>query len=285
MNTEPITVPGVYDIPAEDYHADPVPEGSLSSSGARRLLSPGCPALFRYEQDHPPAPKKAFELGTAAHKLVLGEGPQLVRIDADEWRTKAIKEEVAKTRAAGNIPLKPAEYDQVHEMAEALREHSIASALFDPESGLPEQSLFWVDPPTGVWRRALLDWLPHRRPGRMVVGDYKTAHAVDPDSISKAVNDNGYYMQAAWYIDAVLALELADEAAFIFIFQSKEPPYLVTPVELDVVALKIGRALNRRALEIYKACVEADHWPGYTDDILLTPLPGWAEAKHLAEIS
>jgi len=30
--------PGLYDLPEHIYHADPVPGGSLSSTGARRLL-------------------------------------------------------------------------------------------------------------------------------------------------------------------------------------------------------------------------------------------------------
>lgn len=38
-----ITEPGVYDLPAEVYHADPVEGGSLSSTGARKLLPPSCP--------------------------------------------------------------------------------------------------------------------------------------------------------------------------------------------------------------------------------------------------
>src|SRR5258708_26204894 len=41
---------GVYGIPADAYHADPIEGGSLSSSGARRLLPPGCPALFRQDR-------------------------------------------------------------------------------------------------------------------------------------------------------------------------------------------------------------------------------------------
>ncbi len=36
---ERITVAGVYDIPADVYHADPVEGGSLSSTGARTLAS------------------------------------------------------------------------------------------------------------------------------------------------------------------------------------------------------------------------------------------------------
>ena len=82
-----ITSPGIYDMPAETYHADPVPAGSLSSTGARRILPPGCPALFRYEQQNGTGHRPEFDFGTAAHKLVLGVGPKLKRINAKDWRT------------------------------------------------------------------------------------------------------------------------------------------------------------------------------------------------------
>ena len=51
-----ITEPGVYEMPAEEYHADPVEGGSLSSTGARRLLEMA-PARWRYEQAHPSPPR------------------------------------------------------------------------------------------------------------------------------------------------------------------------------------------------------------------------------------
>lgn len=283
--SEPITVPGVYDIPFDEYHADPVPGGSLSSSGARKLMPPSCPALFRYEQDHGQGHKKAWDIGHAAHKLVLGSGPELVRIDADEWRTKAVKDEVAAVRAAGNVPLKPVEYEQVHAMAEALRAHPVASALFNPLAGRAEQSLFWRDEASGVMRRARLDWLPFGGSGRLIVPDYKTCHDASPDAIQKAIHQHGYFMQDAWYRDAVQALGLAGEdAAFVFVFQQKSAPYLVTIAEVDIQALRIGRALNRQAIGIYRECTATGRWPAYSDDIVLTPLPVWAENKLLEEI-
>src|SRR5574341_1844226 len=127
--TGPITEPGVHQMSNEEYHSH---RDALSSSGARMLLPPSCPALFRHAQDTPQEPKKTFELGTAAHKLVLGEGPDLVRVDAEKWMTAAVKAEVAAIRDEGGIPLKPADYQQVHDMADALRRHPVAAALFDP---------------------------------------------------------------------------------------------------------------------------------------------------------
>ena len=200
--TEPITKPGVYDITNEQYQADPVKGGSLSNSGARRLLPPSCPALFRYEQDHGRPTKRDFEFGHAAHNLVLGAGPETVVIKADSYRTNAAKDAAAEARAEGKTPLLEAEYAVVLAMAAALKTHPIASALLSGQ-GKAEQSLFWIDPETGVCRRARPDWLPERPGGRLILPDYKTAKSAAPEDINKALHDYGYARQAAWYLDGV----------------------------------------------------------------------------------
>lgn len=273
-----ITDPGVYaDLPADVYHADPVPGGSLSSSGARRLLPPSCPAVFEYERRNPRLSTEEMELGTAAHKLVLGDGPQIVRVEADSWRTKAAREEADAVRANGGIPLLPDDHDKVTAMAGALRGHPIAAALLHPERGKAEQSLFWTDLETGVNLRARLDWLPNPTPGRrLVIPDYKTARSADPGHIAKDVASFGYHQQAAWYLDGVTALGLDEDPAFVLVVQEKNPPYLVTVVELDTEALTTGRRLNRRAIDVYHRCVTTGHWPGYADDVVPVSLPTWA---------
>jgi hypothetical protein len=272
-----VTEPGVYEMPHAEYLADPVPGGSLSSSGARLLLPPSCPAIFRYRQDHPPEPTAVFDFGHAAHKLVLGEGPPLAVLDAEDWRTKAAQQWREGVRAEGSVPLLKAEHERVQAMAAAIREHPIASALFDPErGGKPEQSLFWEY--DGIWKRGRLDWIPglanHSR-GRPVLSDYKTARSADPGSIARSVANFGYHQQAAWYLEGVRVLIGAD-CAFVFVFQEKEAPYLVTVCELDYAALETGAALNARAAEVYRDCTEAAIWPGYSDDIELISLPPWA---------
>lgn len=278
-----ITKPGVYDdIPEAVYHRDPVPGGSLSSSGARKLLPPSCPALYKYEQDHKPPHKKVWEIGTAAHQLVLGTGPELVVIDAPRWDTNATKAEVAAIREAGNVPLKRGEHDQVQAMAAELKRHPIAGALFQPGTGRAEQSLFWKDPQTGVICRARFDWLPTPVKGkRLIIGDYKTCRKAEPRALSKAIAEHGYHQQDDFYRMGARALGIADDqSSFVFVFQEKNPPYLVTVVELDTVARRIGAERNRRALETYARCKAEDRWPGYSDDIEHLPLPPWAERDH-----
>jgi PDDEXK-like domain of unknown function (DUF3799) len=278
----PAFTAGVYDgMPEAMYHGDPVPGGSLSSTGARKLLPPSCPAKFRYEADNPPPPKDHLEFGSAAHKMVLGVGLDIAVIEAEDWRTKKAQDARKAARAEGKAPLLTAEYEQVMAMAAAIRSHEVASALFSLDRGKPEQSLFWQDAPTGVWRRARIDWLPETwARERLVVADYKTATAADLVNIPKSVASYGYHHQAAWYLDGVRALGLDADPAFVFLFQEKTPPYLITVVQLDAEALRIGRELNREAINLFAACSERGEWPGYSESIEVVSLPAWARRQH-----
>lgn len=286
-----VTIPGTYDIPADVYHRDPVPGGSLSSSGARKLLPPHCPARFAYERANPNPPTKAFDLGHAAHKLVLGVGPELVLfpgtgVNPEAWQRDDDKAAVAALRAEGKVPLKPSDWDTVHAMAAAIREHPVANALFDPDTGQAERSLFWVDRQTGVWRRALLDWLPGFESGRRTIfADYKTTRSASPEHLRRTIDEYGYNQQAAWYLDGAQALGLAAEAAFVFVCQEKDPPHLVTVAEPDSLSMLLARDLNRRAIDLYAKCAAEDRWPGYGDDVELIPLPGWKENAYKWELN
>lgn len=266
----------IADMPEAKYHAHP---GSLSHSGAKLILPPSCPAKYRWQQDHGRPPKKAWDIGHAAHKLVLGTGPELVLIDRPRWDTNEVKAQLAEIRAAGKVPLKRGEWDAVHDMANAISQHPLASELFNPANVRIEQSLFWTDDATGVARRARLDaW------GVDAIVDYKTTQSAEPTNIAKAIYQYRYHMQGGWYLDAAEAVGQPAKR-FLLVFQETEPPYLVTVAEPDETALYIGRQLNAQALEIYRDCVESGVWPGYSDhDIELVGLPGWAERDHLNDI-
>ncbi len=273
---------GVYDIPEDVYHADPVPGGSLSVSGAKKLLPPSCPAKFHYERTNPKPPSQAMELGTAAHHMVLGVGQRITLVEAKDWRTKAAQEQAEEIRTSGGVPLLAADHERVKAMAAALRAHPVASALLSPERGDPERSLFWLDEEFGIMRRARLDHMPHPSGGRMIAADYKTTHSADPAAISKSVYNYRYHMQDPWYRDGMKAMFPGADVAFLFIFQETDPPYLVTVAEIDSIAYQAGRDANRRAMEIYRDCTEAGIWPGYsaTSDIELISLPAWAERRY-----
>ena len=281
-----VTTPGVYDMDGDVYHADPIPRPgrSLSSSGARRLMAT-CPAKYIYEADHPRKPTKPMELGTAAHKLILGVGPELHRMSYDTYQCGAAKTERDDAYDRGAVPLKPAEWDQVQEMAAAIRRNELAAALLGG-TGRAEQALFWRDPPTKVWRRALLDWLSPKGPdGRIYLADYKTAESAHPDAISRSLINFGYHQQGAWYVDAVRALGLAEDVPYLLVVQEKTPPYLVSVVQLTEVAMDAGRHENRKAIRLFAQCMKSGHWPPYVEGVAQVGLPGWAENKFLQEVT
>ncbi len=252
----------VPDMPEDEYHAH---EGSLSVTGAKTLLK--APALFKWQQDHP-VHSDVFDVGSAAHKLVLGVGAELSVYDGDSWRSKAAQEFRDTTRAAGKVPLLKADHDRVQAMADKLSEHTLAMSLLS--DGQPEVSSFCVDDETGVLRRARFDYLRDD-----LIVDYKTAASSDPQEFRNSAARYGYFQQHAWYLD--LAHDLGHSArGFLFIVQMKEPPYLVSVVELTARAVDRGRELNHRALERFRDCTAADLWPGYGDDITPIDLPAWA---------
>ena len=282
-----IDQPGIYDIPEDQYHRDPVPGGSLSASGAKKLLADGGPARYRHQLDEPEAPSEDMEFGTAAHKLVLGVGAPLVEVKADNWRGNDAKDQAAKARAVGAIPLLTKDIKVVHAMADALGRHPTAAALLDGERGQPEMSAFWQDQQFGIWRRCRYDFMPDpRRAGRIpVIADYKTCKDASPRGFPKAVADFGYYLQAAWYCDAWRAIHGTDPA-FVFVAQEKTAPYLVATYQLDAEALQIGRHDGERAMEIWRDCREAEAdgrtwaWPGYSHEIETLALPRWSRARE-----
>lgn len=276
------TEPGIYDkIPDEIYHGD---RNSLSSTGARKLLAPSCPAKFRHEQDNPPAPKKVFDFGHAAHSLVLGYGAELREIPAEilaangAVSTTAAKEFVTKARTEGAVALKPGEYKQVQDMAEMIRANETAVALLS--DGKPEQSLYWRDQATGIMRRARPDWLPNPSGTGLVVVDYKSVVSADENDFAKSAGDYGYHCQAPWYLDGVVELGIDSKPEFVFIVQEKAAPYLVNVVQLAPEAIELGRHLNRIAIETYVTCRQTGVWPGYGEDIKLVDLPPWIYNQH-----
>lgn len=251
-------------VPEAEYHAD---RASLSVSGAKLILK--APALYRHRLDHPTT-SDAFDFGTAAHALVLGAGASMEPVAADDWRSKTARDERDRIRAEGAVPLLTKDYQRVRDMADALSSHTLAMRLLT--GGRPEVSAYAVHEPTGVLRRCRYDYLAARH-----ATDYKTTACAEPGAFAAACARYGYHQQAAWYLDVADALGQPLDA-FAFIAQEKEPPYLVTVVELDDAAIRRGRELNDRALERFRDCTASGIWPGYqaADTYARIALPRWA---------
>jgi hypothetical protein len=265
----------VLGLPMADYLAD----DGLSGSGARKLLPPNAPAIFRWHRDHPQEPSEAMDFGSAVHQLALGDPEdRLLIVDAATWRGKEAASAKAEARAQGLIPVLARSMKDIRATAEAVRSHPLASRLFS--DGQPEASLFWTDPATGVRCKCRLDWLPDNRTGRVILTDLKTSRSADPQTWAKSAADYTYHQQAANNLDGVRALGITKHAAFRFVVVETRPPYLLSVVELDDEALALGAALNHQARLIYKQCTDSGEWPGYAETVETVSLPGYYMSRH-----
>lgn len=279
-----ITKPGRYDdLPADAYHADPTPKGSLSATWAKLIVQPGGPARWKHEREHPPAPRKVFDFGHAAHAAVLGVGEPVAEIPADMLAsngavsTKEAKAFVAECREQGIVPLKPAEYQQVSEMAAAIESHPDAMAALEGEH---EVSAFTEDDATGIWLRSRFDSI-----SAAGVTDYKTVVDADPKKFGRrTAADLGYHQQAAFYLHVATKLGLIDQHRFRFILQEKTAPYLVSVVELSQDYIGLGDDLNRRAIDLFAECLATNTWPAFPGVTTVDP-PMWLAGDVATQLS
>lgn len=279
-----VTIPaedGVYPgVDEESYHRDPT---SLSVSGAKFLLPPSCPAKFRHLRDNPSPARRVFDFGHLAHRMVLGEGARFAVLDpavhglkrdgtvADSPRaTAGWKSAETEARQKGLIPVSVDEWRAAEAMANAVNNHPAAGELF--ADGQPELAVYRRDAATGVRLRGRLDWL--RNDG--VIVDYKTSVSAEPGEVERLFHRFRYHMQAAWYLDLVAGLGIAEAPRFVFVVQEKTPPFLVTVVEYDQSAIAAGRALNRQAISLYADLAAAQEWPPYASTAVTISLPRWA---------
>lgn len=266
-----ITKPGLYpDLDEAVYRAQ---HEWLSVSGAKKLLPPSCPAKFKATlgvEEHKPQ----FDVGKAFHAKVLGDGAEVVVVDADSWRSADARLARDAAYAAGKVPLLAAEAAVVAAMAAAVQAHDTAPLLF--AGGAAEVSAFWVDEATGVQCKARFDYLPDKQPGRrLIVPDLKSAVSADPGEFARAAARFGYVMQQCHYSSALRHLGIDDDPAFLFVVVEKEHPHLVNVGQFAAHDdIKATAAALDKALRLYRDCAATDTWPGWPGVTDLT-LPTW----------
>ncbi|SKF66690.1 gp60 protein [Mycobacteroides abscessus subsp. bolletii] len=290
-----LTRDGVYaGISDTEYHAD---RSALSSSGARLLLPPSTPAMFRWRMDNPSETKPEWDFGRMAHRVLLGAGAEICVLEpaihgltkggaiakspraTDTW-----KEAEAEARAEGRVPVHVDDYQIAQAMADKVREHPTAGPLFAADDGQAETSLVATDPETGVRLKARPDWL-NPTGDRLTIVDYKTAASSEADAFSRRAADYGYHIQDAWYRRVAQLLKLDDDPRFLFVVQEKEAPYEVSVFEYqDPIDKAESKRQMHEAISIYQRCKAEDKWPGRSPEITPIFLPRWAHGDDEMDI-
>jgi hypothetical protein len=281
--------PGIHSFVAEDaYHRDPCHEPSLSASVAKLLISQSPlhawtahPRLNPSWQ--PDTSSKAQDIGTAAHALLLGAGKLMEVIPFGDYRSNAAKEARDKARAAGKVPVLADDADDVRAMVlsahQQLTAHEVGDVFHD---GAPEQTMIWREGET--WCRGRIDCLPGDFTGEGLarIVDFKTSSgSAEPDAFASRLYGMDGDIQAAFYERGMLKLyPKVREVEFLFIAQETRPPYALSVVSLSNKALDQAREKVEEALQVWRACLKADRWPGYPPRVCHVDPPGWTAKMH-----
>src|SRR5690606_23351416 len=271
-----VTKPGLYRaMDDRTYHADPVPGGSLSSTGARQLLD--SPARYQWEQQNRQG-RRAFDVGHVVHTKILGTGAPIVTYPDEHLTpsgnpstkaaTKAWEDE---QRANGLAIISRADLALVEAMAEAVLAHPGARELLE-KPGHSEVSAFAPDPDTGVWCRARFDRLTD---DGLAIDLKTTAGSASPAGFGRDAARFGYPIQEAHYLHTHAWAIGTELPAMRWIVVEKRAPHLVAVHEMPEDARLLGSERAATARHIYAECKATNTWPGYPTETLTAAVPNW----------
>lgn len=266
---------GIYDLTAAEYHSDPCPQPSLSSSIAKTLIDQS--PLHAWHQ-HPrlnpkfePEQDSRFDLGSAAHMVLLERRSDGIAIVvADDWRTKAAREQRDAARAEGKFPILERHYSLVDSMVRVaiqfLETTELAGIL---ELGFAERAVVWQE--NDVWCRCRPDLLSedHR-----IVLDYKTTECASHESFTRQIGRMGYDLQAEFYVRGINATT-GIEPTFVFLAQEITPPFACSLVALSNAYRAVGQSKVARALALWEQCTKTNAWPAYSARIAYAEPAPW----------
>lgn len=273
----PLSEPGLYTMTPAQYHSDPCPAPSLSSSIANLLIdqSPrhafaAHPKLGGAYDDEPTRQK---EIGTAAHRMLFGRGAEIVTIDAADYRSKAAKELREKAYAENCAPILNDDIATVNAMVEAARDQLLAFPALRPLAdgqGHSEVVAIWSEGET--WCRGMIDWLA---PDMAIRADLKTTStSAHPAAVANRLFGCGAELQDQFYARGLSRLGVACRTS-VFIMQETDAPYCLSVVDFDFAAQELGSEKVAFAIERWTRCLAANDWPGYEPLVATCELPAW----------
>lgn len=272
----------VTDMREAQYHADPCPVPSLSSSIARTLLSRSPKHAWaehprlnpRYQSEE----KKEFDRGKAAHALLLEGADRMEVIPFKDYRKADAQAQRDAARLAGKYPVLEADYQAVLEMvyvAKAAIAENIDLSGLTLADGRAEQSLFWNE--GEAWCRARLDWLAN---DLSVILDYKTTGAsANPDDFVRTLVGNGYDVQDAFYRRGLAALRGRQGTRFLFLVQEVDPPFACSFLALSPAFMELAQEKVEEAIGTWRECMKSGVWSAYPNRICYLEPPAWHVAR------
>lgn len=282
-----IAEPGLYDLTAAAYHADPCLIPSLNSGTAQRLCAETPrhamavhPRISPFEEDKDDS-TEAMRVGSVVHELLLGKGGGMEIIDAADWRSKAAKEARAAAIEAGKTPILKEQFQRARLIAD-IAEQTISDTAGCENAlteGASEVVGIWQEQ-NGAWCRFMMDRL---MTDLSVVYDLKTTGIdLSDHSLSRKIS-SGLDLQAAFYLRGLWTIcpEMAERTKWRWVFVETSPPYEIRVIEADAETISFGMRKAAFAIDAWRRCMESGRWPGYPRTVERVEYAAWAGAAWL----
>ncbi len=273
---KPIEIPrlGLIDLPASQYHADPCETPSLNQTTANALLKTSPEHAYHLHPRLGAGRRKwspALTGGSIVHELLLG-GDRIVKLHHFELRTKVARAERDAAIAKGKTPIVAHKLKPFQNAADALRSklEKRNIQLAQPPA-LTEVSAFWdsfTSDGVAVPCRARLDELIITKGERAVITDVKMCANANPLAIEKSVENFGYALQRAAYVEAVETNypDLCGRVDYLWIFCEWAEPFGVSVARATGELRALGEMRWQRAVDLWERCLRTNEWPGYDAD-------------------
>lgn len=307
IRSETYGTPGLYRMSESAYHGDLAFDGpSLSRSIAEKLItqSPAHawrahPKLGLVKTDEPEKKNRKMDIGSAAHALLLHQNTPISIIDAKDYMTGAAKAKYAEAVDGGAVPLLKPDHALVEGMVAFARsklaglDHPALAVLahedpfdagHDDAIAANEVTALWRDRCGDLPARARIDRL-YIMPDRITIIDYKTTQtSAAPDDVSKAIYNNNYHFQDAFYRRGIRHLfpeidRHERKLDFLFIVQEQEPPFEMTITQVDASGRLIGEKMVSAAFLLWRKCMADNVWPGYPTGIVTAECPPYVDTR------
>lgn len=259
----------IANMPNEIYHSQ---QEGISSSGLKDVLR--SPAHYKFKA--PRAQSRAMVIGSAIHAALLE--PEVFKRDYVllkdvAARTASEYKQAAKVHGSELVLTGP-ESDKIAGMQEAVLSNSLMASRLSSE-GWRELSLFVNCPNTGVLVRVRFDLLTESG----VIVDLKKTQDARPSAFSRAIDNYGYDLSAALYVDA-LSWATGEQHSFEFAAVEEEMPHghkLYQPCD---TTLNEGRRKYQEALTLFAECEKSESWPSLEcEEVEIISLPPYRLAQ------
>jgi len=269
--------PGIYQMPAAEYHALPHLSNSLAQLIIEQSPKHAWTACRALNPNYVEEEKETFDIGSACHALLLEGQDRMVVIEADDWRKKEAREARDAARAAGKHPVLAKRWQDVMKMrdvaVQALAECQELGGI-SLADGVAEQVIIFDV--RGVRCRVRLDWWQR---GRAII-DYKTCENAAPEAFSRQLIRMGYHIQDEFYSLAVEKTTGARDPFYIMA-QEKSPPYAVSFHACAPSLRTVAEQDLSYAIPKWQECLTSNRWPAHSPRIHYTEAPSWTQEAAL----